>query len=219
MKSIIRKVVGVLFYLAYYSICLFILVPSIFNDLIFVVIIALDMVVFSADALIRPVTDREEVDRPTAIMALLFILHPLIVTLFFYENVLLIAEYLVLLNSTLVAYMGIALYIVGTIIMLTSRVQLGRFGSGTLAIQERHELQTDRIYRYIRHPLYSGGLLGKLGMGIAFRSYIITFLVLVAYFVVFRNRMEIEEQILTSEFGEAYQSYVEQTKRLIPFLY
>ena len=219
MRGIIRKAVGVLFYLAYYYFCLLVLAPTIFNDLLLVSIILLDMLIFSVDALISPVEERGEVDRPTAIIALLFLLHPVVVTVFFYENMFLIVGVLVALNSTLISYLGVVLYILAAIILVTSRLKLGRFSTGKLAIQEQHELLTDGIYTYIRHPLYSGVLLGKLGMGLVFRSYFATFLILIVYFLVFRNRMEIEERILADEFGGAYTSYIERTKRIIPYIY
>jgi protein-S-isoprenylcysteine O-methyltransferase Ste14 len=198
---------------------LYLLTPGVFVDLILLTIIILDMVVFSVDAFIRPVRERGNLDSPTKIMGLLFLIHPLVLAFFFYDNLFITSVYIIVLNSNLVAFLGIGLYIVAAAILFTSRVQLGRFGDGRVDIKDQHELLTDGIYKHIRHPLYSGGLLGKIATGLVFRSYFATFLMFIVYFLVFKSRMEIEERTLTAEFGGAYTSYVERTKRLIPFVY
>jgi protein-S-isoprenylcysteine O-methyltransferase Ste14 len=219
MNITIRKIIRILIYLAYYLIILYLLVPGVFIDLILLTIIALDVIVFSVDALLRPLRERGEVDTPTKIMGLLFLFHPFVMALFFYDNVFITSVYIVVLNSNLVAYIGIGLFILAAAILFSSRVQLGRFGDGRVDIKDQHELLTDGIYKHIRHPLYSGGLLGKIATGLAFRSYLATFLMLIVYFLVFRSRIEIEERTLTAEFGGAYTSYVERTKRLLPYIY
>ena len=209
----------VIVYLTYYFICLSFIAPGIFSDVLFVLVIAIDMIVFSVDALIRPARERGDVDTPTKIMGLLFLIHPLVIAFFFFDNVYITSVYIGMLNITLVTYIGIGLFVVAAAILFVSRIQLGRYGDGRVDIKDQHELMTDGIYKHIRHPLYSGGLLGKLATGLAFRSYIATFLMLIVYFLVFRSRMEIEERTLTAEFGGAYTSYVERTKRLIPYIY
>jgi protein-S-isoprenylcysteine O-methyltransferase Ste14 len=177
------------------------------------------MIVFSVDAVIRPVRKRGEVDRPTKIMGLLFLIHPFVLILFFVDNVFITSVYFGVLNTQLVTYIGFGIFFVAAAILFVSRIQLGRYGDGRIDIKDDHELLTEGLYKHIRHPLYSGGILGKLATGLAFRSYIVTILMLVVYFLVFRSRMEIEERTLTAEFGGAYTLYVERTKRLIPFIY
>ena len=85
----------------YYLICLFFIAPGVFTDVLFASIIVLDMIVFSVDAFIRPVRERGEVDTPTKIMGLLFLIHPFVITLFFFDNVLITAVYIVVLKSNL----------------------------------------------------------------------------------------------------------------------
>jgi len=104
-------------------------------------------------------------------------------------------------------------------IALGSRVQLGRQGSGRLKIQEEHELIKRGIYKYLRHPMYLGGIIGVIGFSFVFRGFIMMFIVVTLYFIVFRNRMLYEEKILTEQFGEKYTEYMKETKRILPFVY
>jgi protein-S-isoprenylcysteine O-methyltransferase Ste14 len=95
---------------------------------------------------------------------------------------------------------------------------LGRRFSGLVAIQEGHELETGGLYRVIRHPSYLGLLLGLFGWVLVFRSAIG---VLVGLFLLppLVARMNSEEALLESEFGERYADYRRRTWRLLPFLY
>ena len=111
------------------------------------------------------------------------------------------------------------IFFIGAGITLTSRVQLGRYGDGTTALKDGHSLLTKGFYKYIRHPLYSGALLGRVGIGLTFRSYLGLILFSGVYLIVFGRRMDIEEDSLTTEFGDDYLEYMKRTKRLFPYLY
>jgi protein-S-isoprenylcysteine O-methyltransferase Ste14 len=79
-------------------------------------------------------------------------------------------------------------------------------------------VQTGRLYRVIRHPSYLGLLLGLFGWALVFRSGIglLVSLLLVPPLVA---RMNSEEALLASEFGERYEDYCRRTCRLLPFIY
>src|SRR5262245_51092290 len=49
-------------------------------------------------------------------------------------------------------YLGLALFVVGSVLRLAPVFVLGRRFSGLVAIQEGHELETGGLYRVIRHP-------------------------------------------------------------------
>ncbi len=123
------------------------------------------------------------------------------------------------LDTPLVSYIGIIAYIIGGILVIWSRIQLGRYGDGTTSIKKDHQLLTSGIYNHIRHPLYLGGMLGRVGIGLSFRSYLGAILFTLVYFILFRKRMEIEEKSLESEFGDEYEEYMKRTKRLLPYIY
>ena len=122
------------------------------------------------------------------------------------------------IDGDTVRYLGLALFVVGSLLRLAPVFVLGRRFSGLVAIQEGHELVTDGFYRVIRHPSYLGLLLAQFGWDLIFRSAIgvlVTFLLLPPLVA----RMNSEEALLESEFGERYSDYRRRTWRLLPFLY
>ena len=115
-------------------------------------------------------------------------------------------------------YLGLAIFLVGTVFRLAPVFVLGRRFSGLVAIQAGHELVTGGLYRVIRHPSYLGLLLGLFGWDLVFRSAIgvAVSLLLIPPLVA---RMNSEEALLESEFGRQYADYRRRTWRLLPFLY
>lgn len=115
-------------------------------------------------------------------------------------------------------YIGLALYVVGCVVRVAPVFVLGRRFSGLVAIQEGHELVTGGLYRVIRHPSYLGLLLILLGWALVFRSApgVLVSLLIIPPLVA---RMNSEEALLESEFGERYAAYRRRTWRLVPFLY
>src|SRR5262245_17795511 len=115
-------------------------------------------------------------------------------------------------------YTGLALFIVGSILRVGAVFVLGRRFSGLVAIQEGHELVTGGLYRVIRHPSYLGLLLSLFGWTLIFRSAIgaLVSLLLIPPLIA---RMNSEEALLESEFGEQYAQYRRRTWRLLPLLY
>ena len=214
-----RKFVKALVYLAYYNIPILILAFDLYLQIIPLIIITLDQIVVFADIMIRPATPRRDLDTSTKLVGLLLLLHPFFIVLLFYENVLLTTNLFPILHSVLISYIGICIYIIGGIIVVRSRIQLGRYGDGTVKLKENHHLMTNGIYNYVRHPLYLGGFLGRLGMGLTFTAYFGMILFVSVYFIIFRMRMEIEEQSLIGEFGEEYEEYMKRTRRLFPYIY
>jgi protein-S-isoprenylcysteine O-methyltransferase Ste14 len=122
------------------------------------------------------------------------------------------------IDGDAVRYLGLALYVVGSVLRVGAVFVLGRRFSGLVAIQEGHQLETGSLYRVIRHPSYLGLLLVVFGWALVFRSAIgvVVSLVLVPPLVA---RMNSEEALLESEFGERYSDYRRRTWRLLPFLY
>jgi protein-S-isoprenylcysteine O-methyltransferase Ste14 len=122
------------------------------------------------------------------------------------------------LDGDAVRWIGVALYAAGGALRLWPVFVLGRRFSGLVAIQPGHTLVTDGIYRVIRNPSYLGLLVLSLGWALAFRSGVGVLLValnippLVA-------RMNSEERLLRSQFGQEYEAYRARTWRLVPGLY
>jgi protein-S-isoprenylcysteine O-methyltransferase Ste14 len=117
-----------------------------------------------------------------------------------------------------VRYLGLILFFAGCILRLAAAFALGRRFSGLVAIQPDHQLKTDGLYRYIRHPSYTGLLVAMIGWVLVFRSAI-GLLLNIPLFLLLLSRMNDEEKFLETHFGAQYRTYCERTRRLIPFVY
>lgn len=112
---------------------------------------------------------------------------------------------------------GISLVCVAIIISQIAIRTLGKFFD-RLIIKTDHQLVTEGIYSFIRHPIYTSYILLFLGFCLILPSLSGFALCLVTCIVWFSNRISIEEQMLKEKFGEEYLSYCQQTKRLFPFI-
>jgi protein-S-isoprenylcysteine O-methyltransferase Ste14 len=121
-------------------------------------------------------------------------------------------------DETVTPYVGLALWTVGGVLRIAPVFVLGRRFTGLVAIQEGHRLVTDGLYRYIRHPSYAGLLLGVAGYVLVFRCWL-GLLLVAGVLAVLVARMNAEEALLESEFGEEYASYRRRTRRLLPWVY
>ena len=123
-----------------------------------------------------------------------------------------------IIDGDAIRWVGVALYTVGGALRLWPVYVLGNRFSGLVAIQPGHTLVTGGIYRVIRNPSYLGLLLNSLGWALAFRSWIGVILTAVTL-VPLVARMNSEERLLRSQFGEEYDAYRARTSRLIPGVY
>ncbi len=220
MHIILRKIIFFsLVILLYYNICFYLFIPEIYSILHFQIYLILLVLFQFLDTMIRKVSEKAEADKYTIIILLLFFASPFIHILFYYENICIISNHFPFWDNLIISYIGISLYILGGIISLFSRIQLGKYGGGYLVIEEDHKLITNGIYNKIRHPMYSGGLIAVVGAGLVFRTIFALFSCFILYFFVFRQRIIVEERLLIEEFGEEYKNYMKKTKRLIPFIY
>lgn len=124
-----------------------------------------------------------------------------------------------LLNWAATGLSGVILILLGMVIRLIAIVSLGRFFTVDVAIREGHTIKKDGLYKYVRHPAYSGSLLSFLGFGISMNNWVSLLVVMAPTVVVFLYRMRVEEAMLTESFGAAYEEYKKETYRLIPGVY
>ena len=113
---------------------------------------------------------------------------------------------------------GLALIVIGLTIALIAAGTLRRFYSSTLVIREDHQLVTHGVYRFTRHPIYLGVIMGCIGVPV-FVSSLYGLLTMSTLIPLLLSRIRIEERILTDEFRDAYRTYKEATSKLVPFIY
>jgi protein-S-isoprenylcysteine O-methyltransferase Ste14 len=122
-----------------------------------------------------------------------------------------------ILNNRLNA-IGISLVVTAIFVSQIAIRTLGKFFD-RLAIKSDHRLVTEGIYGFVRHPIYTSYILLFVGFCVLLQSLWGLSLLLVVCLVWFGNRIGIEERMLLARFGDEYQAYCQQTKRLFPYLY
>ena len=114
-------------------------------------------------------------------------------------------------------WVGIPLIAVGTGVMLVCIVDFARKGRGTLApIDPPRNLVASGLYRYVRNPMYVGGLLVLCGEVIFFQSTNLLAYALCWWLAVHLFIVLYEEPHLTSVFGDQYEEYRRAVPRWIP---
>ncbi len=66
--------------------------------------------------------------------------------------------------------------IAGIIIRWTAIYTLDKYFTGTVLIKEDHRLIRNGLYKYLRHPAYTGALMAHLGLGLSFANWVSLFL-------------------------------------------
>ena len=122
------------------------------------------------------------------------------------------------IDGDVIRWLGVALFAAGGALRIWPVFVLGHRFSGLVAIQPEHSLVTSGIYGVIRHPSYLGLLINSLGWSLAFRSGVGVLLTLLLIPPLLA-RINAEENLLRSEFGDEYDAYSSQTWRLIPGIY
>jgi protein-S-isoprenylcysteine O-methyltransferase Ste14 len=74
------------------------------------------------------------------------------------------------------------------------------------------------IYRYVRHPSYTGTMVVALGVALSIRSAGALLLIPLFTLAGLVYRIRVEERMLLSVVGERYRDYMNRTKRFIPFI-
>jgi protein-S-isoprenylcysteine O-methyltransferase Ste14 len=120
-------------------------------------------------------------------------------------------------HTTLIRVISVVFLIVGLGIAIVARRTLAGNWSNVAELKVDHELITTGIYRYVRHPIYTGVLLMMIGTVLVSgtTSVLLIFLVLVG---VFWFNITQEEKLLTEYFPNAYPAYKQRSKAIIPYI-
>ena len=111
-----------------------------------------------------------------------------------------------------------ALSLAGISFTWWARIHLGRFWSNAITHKEGHQVIDTGPYGLVRHPIYTGLIVGMLVTGVAVGTVTAMLgAVLISLGMWLKARME--EGFLTAELGaDAYGSYCRRVPMLIPFL-
>ena len=110
--------------------------------------------------------------------------------------------------------------IVGGLVLRWSAVlSLGKAFSSNVAIHATQKVLKTGLYRWMRHPSYTGLLLCILAVALHTRNWISFLIIMIPCKTVILYRIYVEEAALRAHFGEEYIQYSRETKRLVPGIY
>lgn len=115
---------------------------------------------------------------------------------------------------------GFLLVLAGTYITVWARITIGTnwAHAAEYQIKKDHELVTNGVYNYIRHPIYAGMFFSVLGAELVAGSYLFFFF-LIALPIPAYLQAKKEEKLLTDHFGDAYKAYMKKTKMFLPYVW
>ena len=120
--------------------------------------------------------------------------------------------------SPLLFWIGAAVTVAGLLFTVWARVYLGRNWSATVTLKQDHELVQGGPYALVRHPIYTGLLLGFIGSALARDEWRGVLAVLIAGLALWR-KFRLEERWMIERFGTAYRDYARRVPALIPRLW
>jgi protein-S-isoprenylcysteine O-methyltransferase Ste14 len=119
--------------------------------------------------------------------------------------------------GTLCFWIGAAVTAGGLLFAVWARSHLGKNWSQAVTVKEGHELITSGPYALVRHPIYTGLLLGFVGSAVArgeWRGLVAVALVFGALW----NKLRLEEKWMRAHFGESYEAYSRHVAALVPYI-
>ncbi len=123
------------------------------------------------------------------------------------------------LNYKFIPVLGFVLFFVGITIRWIAIVSLGKAFNVKVTIIKNQKLHTSGIYKYIRHPSYTGLIIYYIGLALIMSNMLCLLIFVSASLTVVLNRIKIEERLLTKHYKSEYLNYKQQTYRIFPFIF
>jgi protein-S-isoprenylcysteine O-methyltransferase Ste14 len=121
--------------------------------------------------------------------------------------------------SPTLAIFGLFVWIGALWLFYATHRQLKRNWSQTLELREGHTLVTDGVYTLVRHPMYTAFFLWGVAQAFMLQNWIAGLAGIVGFGTLYLTRVNREEAMMREAFGTQYDSYVERTKRIVPYLH
>ena len=114
---------------------------------------------------------------------------------------------------------GDVLVLAGVAFAVWARVVLGHNWSGlVMMVRDGHQLVQRGPYAIVRHPIYIGMFFAILGTALTIGT-LASWLAVASGLAGILIRVDVEERLMASEFGEAHAAYRARTKKFIPFVW
>lgn len=121
-------------------------------------------------------------------------------------------------HSSSLFYVGLCFFLLGLFLRIIGEQILGKNFSVFVDVQEEHQLITTGMYRWVRHPIYSAGILKALGIIFITQSILTTVVLACILFPALLYRIHVEEDALIAIFGDQYLDYKKRVKALVPWV-
>jgi protein-S-isoprenylcysteine O-methyltransferase Ste14 len=110
---------------------------------------------------------------------------------------------------------GAPCMVLGAALHLWGSHHLGRNLTVTISTREDHALITSGPYHWVRHPLYTGGMIESLGVMLLVANWAAA-MSATAFWIVVALRTSKEEAVLVATFGADYREYQRRAGRFLP---
>jgi len=117
--------------------------------------------------------------------------------------------------SSAFRWLGVPTMIMGAALHVWGARHLGRNLTITIDTVEDHTLVTTGPFRWLRHPLYTGGMVESVGVCLLLASGIVAAGALTFWLLII-IRTAREETVLRKVFGEDYVRYADRVGRFLP---
>ena len=114
---------------------------------------------------------------------------------------------------------GLVALVSGSLLRRHCWGMLGKHFTGDVKAAADQPVIEQGIYRWVRHPSYTGGMMMYLGTGLALTNWLSTLIITVAGGAAYLYRVRVEEQALQANLGGRYQEYMRRSKRFVPFVF
>lgn len=120
-------------------------------------------------------------------------------------------------QKALVTYAGFVLVVLGIALALWARIHLGQFWSDKVVLKVDHRLIRTGPYAHLRHPIYSGVLLGVAGTALVLDEWrgVLAFVILLTNYWIKAKR---EDAILAAAFTSEFAEHKKHAGFLLPVL-
>lgn len=114
-------------------------------------------------------------------------------------------------------FLAILITALGIGFAIWARAYLGGNWSSSVTVKVDHQLVRTGPYRWVRHPIYSGLIVGLFGTALA-QGRVGGLVSVALFYTGFKIKSRIEERTMTSTFGAEYDEYSRSTGAIVPKL-
>lgn len=115
--------------------------------------------------------------------------------------------------------LGMVMICGGILFRVYSITTLGKYFTATARATNQHILIKTGPYSIVRHPSYLGAIVVMAGVPVFLNNIVTLFTTIILLTIAYAIRINTEEKVLNSFFGEDYKQYSVRVKRLIPYIW